>query len=392
MKRQAGVGRILCAIVALCFCVMLTPASAAPAGATVWGYSEGLAQCELNGKWGFVDASKKVVIPLQYDSIVSFSLGMAAVSLNGRLGVIRQDGSYLIQPEFGTLIPLDCGLYIAQKGSKWGVVSILAFSDGMGGSTNLVYGLEYDSAQVAEQGGTRVLSLTKDGVTTKIPLFELPGILAQKGVPSARFPLTRGKLPQFSDVSPRDWFAVWVDIAYNVGLISGVGGNRYAPHQSLTVAEVLKLAATMESRYRNDSFHTSSSTGPYWYSGAVNYCIANGIIQSGAYSNADYNRPATRREVAQIFAATSQVKNMRIINSMTKVKASVPDITAYSQGADAIYSLYAKGIVKGVDRNMTFRPNGTITRAEAAAIVSRMVRAEQRLTLWDSYNSNLFAG
>lgn len=392
MKRQAGVGRFVCAFMALCFFLMLAPASAAPAGATVWGYSEGLAQCELDGKWGFVDARKKVVIPLQYDSIVSFSLGMAAVSLDGKLGVIRQDGSYLIQPEYGTLIPLECGLYIAQKGSRWGVVSILPFSDGMGGTTNLLYDLEYDSAQVTEQGGTRVLSLTKDGMTTKIPLFELPGILIQKEVPSARFPLTRGKLPQFSDVSQRDWFAVWVDIAYNVGLISGVGGNRYAPNQSLTVAEVLKLAATMESRYRNDNFHTSSNTGPYWYSGAVNYCAANGIIQNGTYSSADYHRPATRREVAQIFAATSQVKNMRTINNMAKVKATVPDVTTSSQGAEAIYSLYAKGILKGVDSKLTFHPNGTITRAEAAAIVARMVRAEQRLTLWSSYNGSIFAG
>lgn len=31
---------------------------------------------------------------------------------------------------------------------------------------------------------------------------------------------------------------------------------------------------------------------------------------------------------------------------------------------------------------MTFSPGGTFTRAEAAAIVSRMARAEQRIVLW----------
>ena len=94
-------------------------------GATVWGYSEGLAQCELAGKWGYVDAGRNVVIPLQYDSIVSFQLGIAAVNLNGKLGVIRQDGRYLIQPEYDTLLPIDCGLYIAQKGAAgaWSVYS-----------------------------------------------------------------------------------------------------------------------------------------------------------------------------------------------------------------------------------------------------------------------------
>lgn len=71
---------------ALCAGLFFLPASAAPEGAAVWGYSEGLAQCELAGKWGYVDAGRNVVIPLQYDSIVSFQLGIAAVNLNGKLG------------------------------------------------------------------------------------------------------------------------------------------------------------------------------------------------------------------------------------------------------------------------------------------------------------------
>lgn len=383
--------RLPCLLLALCL-LLGGQALAAPEGAVVWGYSEGLAQCEYNGKWGFVDAQKRVVIPLKYNSVVSFSMGLAAVNLDGKLGVIRPDGTYLIQPEYGTLLPLDCGLYVVQKGTRWGVASILPFSDGQGGTTNLLYDLIYDSATITEQGGTRVLTLTRDGEVTKIPVFELPRILVEKGVPSARFSLTRGKLPDFSDVSPRDWFAVWVDIAYNVGLTSGVGGNRYAPEQTLTVAEVLKLAATMESRYKDDSFHTSSSTGPYWYSGAVNYCLASGIIQSGTFTQQDYLRPATRREIAQIFAATSQAKHMKNINDLSRIKVSVPDVKPGDPGADAIYSLYAKGVLTGVDSKLTFNPKGTVTRAEAAAIVARMARAEQRLTLWGEYNPNVFAG
>ena len=382
--------RLPCLLLALCL-LLGGQALAAPEGAVVWGYSEGLAQCEYNGKWGFVDAQKRVVIPLKYNSVVSFSLGLAAVNLDGKLGVIRPDGTYLIQPEYGTLLPLDCGLYVVQKGTRWGVASILPFSDGQGGTTNLLYDLIYDSATITEQGGTRVLTLTRDGEVTKIPVFELPRILVEKGVPSARFSLTRGKLPDFSDVSPRDWFAVWVDIAYNVGLTSGVGGNRYAPEQTLTVAEVLKLAATMESRYKDDSFHTSSSTGPYWYSGAVNYCLASGIIQSGTFSQKDYLRPATRREIAQIFAATSQAKHMKNINDLSRIKVSVPDVKPGDPGADAIYSLYAKGVLTGVDSKLTFNPKGTVTRAEAAAIVARMARAEQRLSLWGTFNPNVFA-
>ena len=124
----------------------------------------------------------------------------------------------------------------------------------------------------------------------------------------------------------------------------------------------------------------------------MNYCLASGIIRSGEYTQADYMRPATRQEIAQIFAATSQAKNMGELNDIARVRASVPDVSAKDPGAEAVYSLYAKGILGGVDGNLTFNPRGTVTRAEAAALVSRMVRAEQRLTLWGGYNADRLVG
>ena len=386
--RKRGGYRLLAVVLLLCL-ALTGPALAAPAGATVWGYSEGLAQCELNGKWGYVNGKKEVVIPLQYDSIVSFSLGVAAVNLGGKLGVIRQDGTYLIQPEYDTLMPIDCGLYIAQKGGSWGVVSIVPFADGQGGTTNVLYDLIYDSVKVEEQGGTKVLTLTKgDGAVTRVPLFDLPAILVRKDVPSAHFPLTRGKLPNFSDVSQKEWYALWVDVAYNVGLVSGVGNNRFNPNGTITVAEALQLAATIESRYRDDSFHKTAQTGPNWYTGAVNYCIASSIIQPGQFSQSDYTRPITRLEMAQVFAATSPVKNMPTLNNASRVRSSIPDIKSGSTGAESVYALYEKGILSGVDGNLTFNSKGTMTRAEAAALAARIARAEQRITLWGSYDSD----
>ena len=109
---------------ALCAGLFFLPASAAPEGATVWGYSEGLAQCELAGKWGYVDAGRNVVIPLQYDSIVSFQLGIAAVNLNGKLGVIRQDGRYLSRSTT-PFSPLTAGSISPKRGAAgaWSVYS-----------------------------------------------------------------------------------------------------------------------------------------------------------------------------------------------------------------------------------------------------------------------------
>lgn len=372
--------RTVCAGVLLC--ALLAPlAQAAPEGTIIWGYQEGLAKAQSpDGKFGFANPRREIVIPMQYTSVLDFSLGLAQVQLGSRLGVIRQDGTYLIQPEYGSLYHMDAGLYIAQKGTKWGVLSLVPFPDGNGGTTQVFYDFVYDSAQFTQVGGMDTLVLTREGQKTVIPFYQITQLMLERQVPSSRFPLTRGVLPDFDDVSARDWFDVWVDLAYNLGLMSGTGSNRFSPHGTMTVAEALQLAAGMESRQSGDDFHTRPNHDRVWYQPAVDYCIASGIIRSGEFSS--YTRAVTRAEMARIFAATSLAKALPNRNDLAKVKASVPDVKPGDYAANAIYSLYAKGILAGTDSSYTFRPKATITRAETAGIVARLARAEQRLTLF----------
>lgn len=362
--------------------LLVLSALAAPAGTIIWGYQEGMAKAQSpDGTFGFANPRREIVIPMIYDSVLDFNLGLAQVQLDGRLGVIRQDGTYLIAPEYDSLYHMDAGLYIAQKGTKWGVVSLLPFSDGAGGLTQVFYDFVYDSAQFTQVGGMDTLVLTQGEQRTLVPYYQITQLMLERQVPSARFPLTRGLLPNFSDVSPRDWFDVWVDLAYNLGLMEGTGEGRFSPHASMTVAEALQLAAEMESRQTGDNFHTQSHTeGGVWYRPAVDYCIASGIISPRDFS--DYTRPVTRAQLARIFSATSLARSLPVRNDLEQVKAAVPDVQPGDYAAGAIYDLYAKGILAGTDGGFTFSPNASITRAEAAAMAARLARAEQRLTLF----------
>ena len=56
-------------------------------------FSEGLADVRLNGKWGFIDKSGKVVIPFKYDDALPFSEGFAVVELDGKDGYIDKNGT-----------------------------------------------------------------------------------------------------------------------------------------------------------------------------------------------------------------------------------------------------------------------------------------------------------
>lgn len=359
----------------------------APPPITVHSYTEGLGQVEQGGKWGFVrgvvnsdDVESSVVIPIQYDSVLPFTLGMATVELEGKFGVIRPDGEYLLQPEYDSLLPLGYGLYMAQRSRRWGVVSILPYTGSDGKATNEIYPITYASVELGTSGGLEALILTSPGGgRTVTPLFQLPGMLSGLGVQGSRFPLTRGRQVSFADVSEEEWYSLWVDVAYNTGIMAGTGGSLFEPGRVITVAEALQMAANMDSRYRGDTFHTTSHVSTPWYTDAVNYCRASGIITANTFD--DYTRQITRRELAQVFAATSLAKSLPYRNSLSKVSSAVGDVGANDPAADAVYGLYAKGILTGVDGTLSFRPDAAVSRAEAAALAARLARPEQRVDL-----------
>ncbi len=359
----------------------LLAATPAARAYTVYGYSEGMAQVEEDGKWGFAGSGGEVVVPIQYRSVVSFSLGMAAVNLDGKLGVIRPDGEYLIEPEYDTLMPAGYGLYMAQRGDDWGVVSILPYTNGAGEETNEVYPISYVSVELGTSGGLDALILTsKGGGRTVAPLFQIPGVLGELGVEGSQFPLTRGRLPAFDDVDPKDWFALWVDIAYNTGIMEGTGTSTFEPGREVTVAEALQMAANMDSRHKGDNFHTTAHVSTPWYTDAVTYCLASGIISRGQFD--DYERQITRRELAQVFGATELARSLPQRNNPVRVMAAVRDVKAIDPAAGAVYGLYTKGILTGVDEKLSFRPDSAVTRAEAAALAARLARPEQRVDLF----------
>lgn len=352
-----------------------------PPPITIHEYSEGFAQAEQGGKWGFAGGDGSVVIPIQYDSVVPFTLGMATVNLNGKLGVIRPDGEYLIQPEYDTLISVGYGLYMAQRGGLWGVVSILPYTAADGRTTNEIYPITYASVELGTSGGLEALILTSPGGgRTTTPLFQIPSMLSNLGVPGGRFSLTRNRQAAFADVAGEEWYSLWVDVAYNTGIMAGTGGNLFEPGRVITVAEALQMAANMDSRYRGDTFHTTAHVSTPWYTDAVNYCLASNIITRSSFD--DYTRQITRRELAQVFAATSLAKSLPYRNSLSKVIAAVGDVSADDPAADAIHGLYAKGILTGVDGALSFRPDAAVSRAEAAALAARLARPEQQVDLF----------
>ena len=61
-------------------------------------FSDGLAAVKVGGRFGYIDKTGRVVIPLQFDSAGEFSDGVAEVEVGGEFGYINTSGKYVWEP------------------------------------------------------------------------------------------------------------------------------------------------------------------------------------------------------------------------------------------------------------------------------------------------------
>ncbi len=169
----------------------------------------------------------------------------------------------------------------------------------------------------------------------------------------------------FHDVSASDWFDENVSRAYELGLMKGVSGDSFDPKSSVTVAEAITLAARLHSIYYTGT-ESFVQSGNNWYDVYVSYARDNNILQGSFYH---YTAPISREDFVLILANTLPER-------------ALPDILDGSiyfddlkRNGNEIYLLARAGIIRGVPNafgTLDFQPDKGISRAEVAAIVTRM--------------------
>ncbi|MDR2570598.1 MAG: trypsin-like peptidase domain-containing protein [Oscillospiraceae bacterium] len=177
----------------------------------------------------------------------------------------------------------------------------------------------------------------------------------------------------FRDVSGTAWYYPAVKAVYERGLMVGRTENTFEPAGLLTIAETIKLAASLHKGYHTGSMHFP--VGEPWYSPYFEYALQNNI-PVGAFQ--DLNVPATRSDFAVIIAGSLPPEAITPINRIAD--GSIPDVWESFSYGPAVYRLYRAGVLTGMDDNGTFFPGRTLMRREAATILARVVDANLRVS------------
>ena len=115
----------------------------------IGGFSEGLVLAGKDGKWGYLDINGNVVIDFEYDFVWNFSDGYATVGKNGKFGIIDQKGNEVVPICYDMADSFSEGLSRVCLNDKWGYVDE---------SGNVVIPLEYGDAYNFRDGKAKVVS------------------------------------------------------------------------------------------------------------------------------------------------------------------------------------------------------------------------------------------
>ena len=178
---------------------------------------------------------------------------------------------------------------------------------------------------------------------------------------------------RFTDVPQTAWYHDSVSQAWSYGLVQGMSATRFSPTGNLTVAECITLSARLHSIYHTGSEHFQQKSP--WYAEYVDYALKNGILSA---ARTDYNSPITRGDFFLVLASAFPEEALPPINDVPE--GAIPDLKPTDACYETAYRLYRAGILIGNCSLGEARPNSSILRSEASAILIRMADPSQRQT------------
>jgi len=229
-----------------------------------------------------------------------------------------------------------------------------------------------------------VVSMKKRSISTSLPLclrlflvlcLALLTCLPALGAMSlSNYEKVHTYQDEFADVGRTDWYYEGVRSVYERGIMEGKGPGVFDPSGKLTLAETVKIAASLHKGYYTGSM--DFEPGSPWYAPYLEYALDNGI-PVGAYRN--LNAAATRSDFAMIISGALPDEALTPMNQVAD--GAIPDVfESYSYG-QAVYRLYRAGVLTGSDSAGRYFPGRTLRRSEAATIVMRIVEADERVSL-----------
>ncbi len=181
----------------------------------------------------------------------------------------------------------------------------------------------------------------------------------------------------FTDVPKNHWAYDAITEAVAAGYFKGVTDTTFDPEGTLTRAMLVTVLARAAGAETDNNAATDFSdvASGAWYTGAVAWAQQNGVVNGNSDGTFAPDKAATRQETAAIF--------LRLLKLLDKTLPEKEEAKTFTDAADiadwakeAVETMQKAGVLTGYPDG-SFQPNALLTRAEAAALVGRFLKAAQ---------------
>lgn len=175
---------------------------------------------------------------------------------------------------------------------------------------------------------------------------------------------------KFKDVKAGEWYMDSVSKLVGLGGIAGYEDGTFRPSGTITRAEYVSIVA------RSLGIQPQSITGGHWSAGIMAAATEAGLVQAGEFT--DVTLPITRYEMAKMAVRAVTYQKEAIPTDWADYTSLLSDLRNSSTvDREAASMSVAMGIISGYP-DKTFQGTKTLSRAEAAAVVIRILDKEAR--------------
>ena len=183
----------------------------------------------------------------------------------------------------------------------------------------------------------------------------------------------------FSDVRINDWYYTYVMACAQHGAISGTtspvnGVGTFNPDGKVTLGQFLAVLTRLIAADKIDT-----SLSGHWAMPNYSAAIDIGLIYAYEYSSSDaeLNKSLTREEMAVLLSRAAEI-NGEPLEILPGIENNINDLDKVSSDkVTAVKQAYSSGLLFGVN-NDNFDPKGTMTRAQMATVVCRLMNYAPR--------------
>ena len=183
----------------------------------------------------------------------------------------------------------------------------------------------------------------------------------------------------FSDVRINDWYYTYVMSCVQHGAIEGTtpavnGIGTFAPNQNVSLGQFLAVLTRLIAADKIDT-----SLSGHWAMPNYSAAIDIGLIYSYEYSSSktDLDKTLTREEMAVMLSRAAEI-NGEPLEILPGIENNIGDLDKVSNDkVTAVKQAYSCGLLAG-DNNGNFNPKNTMTRAEMATVVCRLMNYTPR--------------